>query len=414
VGKTKEKLTPIPRNSSRKPRENPRAQNAANQCKGASLGTNSPGPPDLSHLLAMNVRAVPLADVAFLPDNPLEHSEESVEDMRDRLRTRGQIVALVLNKRHTPPVVVGGNKRLRAMLAENWTHGAFVEVDLPDEDAMALALELNALQDQSWSKDLLTKAMKRLDGITLGARMDGLMARLSEAQKLIPRLGGDGTSGAPDHGPQTDRAAELRAKWQTAPGQLWRIGQSHRLLIGDSLDPAARATVLDGAAPGIVILDPPFEMTEAKWTRLIADPCIVFGQARHLRAIPDRLWRFERVIDKGKAHRSATVQVGHRHSFIAQCGSVKTLPGNAETYPSIIAQEWDHDFDYCKPVALLVEHLTHWTPPWEVALDCFAGSGSSILAAERMGRTCYAVEIDPATAAICLQRMADAGLSVSS
>ena len=38
-----------------------------------------------------------------------------------------------------------------------------------------------------------------------------------------------------DAEPQTDRAGELAEKWQTASGQLWKLGD-HRLLIGSSLE----------------------------------------------------------------------------------------------------------------------------------------------------------------------------------
>lgn len=218
-----------------------------------------------------------------------------------------------------------------------------------------------------------------------------------------------------DPAPQTD-AEKLLAKWGAARGQLWIISSEdgarhHRLLCGDSTEPLAVRGCLAGGKFDVVVLDPPFELDDRKWTMHIHDPCIVFGQAKHIRAIPANLWRFERIIDKVKKHRGATVHIGHRHAFVAQCGTTKTCPKTKDTFDSIATHEWDGDFDYCKPVALLVEHLTNWTPPWKVAFDPFMGSGSTLLAAERMGRVCCGIELDPGRVAICLERFTEAGLT---
>lgn len=48
-----------------------------------------------------------------------------------------------------------------------------------------------------------------------------------------------------------------------------------------------------------------------------------------------------------------------------------------------------------KPVAMLVDALHDLTHRGDVVLDPFLGSGSTLLAAEKSGRVCYGVEIDP-------------------
>lgn len=56
------------------------------------------------------------------------------------------------------------------------------------------------------------------------------------------------------------------------------------------------------------------------------------------------------------------------------------------------------------PVALPVEIMRAYTDPGEVVFDPFAGSGTSILAAEKEGRTAYAMEIEPSYCAIAVDR----------
>jgi DNA modification methylase len=48
-----------------------------------------------------------------------------------------------------------------------------------------------------------------------------------------------------------------------------------------------------------------------------------------------------------------------------------------------------------KPVAMIADAILDCSAPGDIVLDNFAGVGSTLLAAERVGRTCYAVEIDP-------------------
>ena len=48
-----------------------------------------------------------------------------------------------------------------------------------------------------------------------------------------------------------------------------------------------------------------------------------------------------------------------------------------------------------KPVALVADALLDCTRPGGLVLDSFLGSGSTLIAAERTGRVCYGIELDP-------------------
>ena len=49
-----------------------------------------------------------------------------------------------------------------------------------------------------------------------------------------------------------------------------------------------------------------------------------------------------------------------------------------------------------KPVALIAAQLSNSSRRGDVVLDPFAGSGSTLIACEQLGRRCFAVELDPA------------------
>jgi DNA modification methylase len=73
---------------------------------------------------------------------------------------------------------------------------------------------------------------------------------------------------------------------------------------------------------------------------------------------------------------------------------------NLWTYPGASslgsgARKGLQDHPTVKPVALLADALLDLTGRDEIVLDPFLGSGSTLIAAERTGRRCYGVEIDP-------------------
>jgi DNA modification methylase len=57
-----------------------------------------------------------------------------------------------------------------------------------------------------------------------------------------------------------------------------------------------------------------------------------------------------------------------------------------------------------KPVALVADALLDCTRPGGLILDSFLGSGSTLVAAERTGRICYGIELDPLYVDTVIQR----------
>ena len=49
-----------------------------------------------------------------------------------------------------------------------------------------------------------------------------------------------------------------------------------------------------------------------------------------------------------------------------------------------------------KPVALVADAILDCSARGDVVLDAFLGSGTTLIAAERTGRRCYGLELDPA------------------
>jgi len=60
-----------------------------------------------------------------------------------------------------------------------------------------------------------------------------------------------------------------------------------------------------------------------------------------------------------------------------------------------------------KPVELLAYQITNNTKGEDIILDNFLGSGSTLIAAEKLGRICYGLELDPKYVDVIVQRYVD-------
>lgn len=64
-----------------------------------------------------------------------------------------------------------------------------------------------------------------------------------------------------------------------------------------------------------------------------------------------------------------------------------------------------------KPLSLIADCITNSSAPGAIGYDGFAGSGSTMVAAEGVGRVVRSIELDPRYAAVVLDRMAGLGLT---
>ena len=317
-----------------------------------------------------------------------------------------------------------------------------IYVDVDDERAMRILLADNRTNDvASYDGETLADLLEHLestdDGLA-GTGYDG-----DALDELLHDLGRDKPD-APldDEGAETDRAEELREEWQTERGQLWQVGR-HRLLCGDSTDAGDVERLLDGAEPKIVWADPPFGINYT------GHGASKDGSANHFEPIEgddevdtsflDYLlpteaiylkttWKVLHEWEKALAarYRLRSRIVWDKCSHVA--GDVE---GGYATQTEIILFAGDAQTERFDSDLWTIERATTGSPddrtghPYEspVALpqrpirnhkgdvyDPFVGSGTTLIAAQNEGRTCYAMEIDPAYCAVILERCTKAGL----
>ena len=60
-----------------------------------------------------------------------------------------------------------------------------------------------------------------------------------------------------------------------------------------------------------------------------------------------------------------------------------------------------------KPVELMERSIRNSSRPGDIVLDCFGGSGSTLIAAEKSGRRCFTMELDPKYCDVIVRRWQD-------
>jgi DNA modification methylase len=265
---------------------------------------------------------------------------------------------------------------------------------------------------------------------------------------------------ADDPGAQVDKAAELQAKWGTATGQLWQLGD-HRLICGDCTDSQVVARVMDGEKAALMVTDPPYGVEyDPKWRQEIAkdngrwntsNTTIATGEFVHdNQADWHEAWNlfsgdvayvwcapgelsmtvFQSLIACGFEIRMQMIWAkqhfvlgrGHYHIQHEPCwyavrkGSTAYWVGdrtqttlweirNRAAIGDVTKNEEATGHSTQKPIECMERPIRNHDAP--IVYDPFLGSGTTLIACERLGRRCRAVEIEPGYVAVALQRFYD-------
>ncbi len=239
----------------------------------------------------------------------------------------------------------------------------------------------------------------------------------------------------------------------TRPGDLWQLGQ-HRLLCGDATAAAAYARLLGGAKAALIFTDPPYnvpigghvsglgkarhrefamasgEMTSDEFRNFLesvfdhmaahsADGSIhfIFMNWRHLgetlaagasvyTELKDLCVWVKSNGGMGTFYRSRHELVlafkngtaAHTNNF--ELGQTGRYRSNVWEYAGANSFGRDRDAALAmhptvKPVALVADAIRDCSKRKQIVLDPFAGSGTTVIAAQKTGRRAYVLELDP-------------------
>ena len=380
----------------------------------------------------MDVQMRPLSAIQPYPDNP-RHNDEAVAAVAASIHAFGFRQPIVVDEHG---VIIVGHTRYKAALQLEWTEvPVHVACGLTPDQTRAYRIADNQTATQSrWDEDALVRELLALRDTGFDLALTSFSN--DELDTLL-------ASSSPDPLADPDDVPDPPAEPVTQLGDVWALGR-HRLLCGDATEPAVLARVLDGRSADLLLTDPPYNVA---YTGKTADRLTLANDA-----LDDRDYRtfLTTALTTAVAHLppGAGFYIWHADTYgltvrlaAADAGlTVRQVLVWAKSAFALGRQDyhWQHepclygwrdgaahnwlggrdqstllaydrparnaDHPTTKPTALFEQLIANSCPPGGVVLDPFAGSGTTVLAAETQGRTAAVVELDPRYADVIVRR----------
>ena len=381
-----------------------------------------------------------LADLEGAPYNPRTISPEALTGLGESVRRFGLVQPVIWNRRTRR--IVGGHQRVKALAVQGVVETDVVVVDLPEGEEKALNLALNS---QAIAGEWTPDALALIDEVA--ASMPDLASALRFAE-----LRGDVVDLLPceTRAVTEDSAPPPPEVPTTKPGDLWILGR-HRILCGDSTKPETFERLMEGATAELLATDPPYLVdytgerpndSGKDWTATYREIDIedadgffravftnvldvlgpkgaIYCWHAHKRCGDiQRIWRDLGILDHQQIIWVKPTPVfgrvywhfRHEPCVMGWRQGDKPDHDGVHEHDSVWECDWDGkakfscDHPTSKPVELFVRPIKKHTSPGDVVFEPFSGSGSQLIAAERTGRRCRAIEITPAYVDVAVLR----------
>ena len=390
---------------------------------------------------AAQVEMWQVADLVPYARNARQHPADQIDQIAASMQRFGFTIPMLVAEDGT---IIAGHGRLMAaaqlglaevpvMVARGWT----------EEDRRLYTLADNRLAEiAEWDPEMLRLEIEDLRsefGIE-GFEMIGFSA--DDLAEMLPDALVETTGGLTD----PDDVPELPETPVTRPGDVWILG-AHRLLCGDSTVATDVEKVLRGVKPLLMCTDPPYGVAydpawrntagaaktkrtgkvlnddradwREAWALFPGDVAYVWHGALHAATVAESLeacgfairsqiiWAKERlVLSRGDYHWQ------HEPCWYAVRTSGKGhWAGDRKQTTLWHISSKDQDASTIhgtqKPVACMRRPIENNSSPGQAIYEPFMGSGTTLIAAEMIGRVCYGVELNPAYVDVAVTRWQD-------
>jgi len=405
----------------------------------------------------VKIKYVAVTKLKSHPRNPRKHSKKQVRQIGRSIKRFGFVGVIIVDANNC---IIAGHARVEAAKALGIKEVPVICVDhLCEEELLAYMVADNKLTENAeWGFPLLGEIFHILDvsGIDFDLEITGFDA--PEIDFLIDQHAGVADEEPPDEIPLPPDAGPAVSR----RNDLWLLGR-HRLLCDDATSPVSYAALMNGKKAQFVFTDPPYnvrigghvsgkgrhqhdefvmasgEMSDAEYIvfletvlRLMAansvngsvhDICIDWRHVHDLltagRAVYQKLLNIA-VWAKPNAGMGSLYRSQHELVAIFKNGTGKHINNvelgrhgrnrsNLWQYAGMSSFGADRDdllslHPTVKPLELVKDAVLDCSSRGGIVLDPFAGSGTTMLAAEQTGRKACAMELDPKYIDVAIRR----------
>jgi DNA modification methylase len=398
-------------------------------------------------LEALSISYVPVADLIPYARNPRTHTDEQVAAVAASIREFGWTNPVLVDGQRG---IIAGHGRVLAARKLGLEHVPVISLaHLSDAQRRAYVIADNQLALRAgWDDALLRLELGELGDMGFDLGLLGF-----EDGDLKDLLAPAGTEGLTD----PDEAPPLPDTPVSVHGDLWILGR-HRLLVGNAtvMDDVTR--LLAGQRADMAFTDPPYNvaydgksgvhgrllreagkeklpvrtimgdsMSEEQFEQFCRDffssyvAALKAGGAIYVCHSDRAAVSFRKAFDEAGYHFSSMlIWVKNIHALGSGDYHSKHEPilygwqksathsfygGRTQTSVWEIDRQYASDFHPTqKPVELVERALANSSKSGDLVVDLFGGSGSTMIAAEKTGRTAFLMELDPRYADVIILR----------
>jgi len=394
----------------------------------------------------MEIKNIQIATIKLAKYNPrrdLQPGDPDYEKLKKSMREFDLVEPLVWNKRSGN--LIGGHQRLKILIEQGAEMVDVSVVDLPDRKEKALNLALNKIRGD-WDMSRLRDILEELDIGDFDIEITGFDDK--EIETLMTQFH------IPEEGLTDDDEIPEKVETICKTGDLWQLN-SHFLLCGDATKESDIKKLMGGEKADCIWTDPPYGVHYGDKLKK-ANP-----MGYRVRTIegdnlsPDKLSEFlnSALVNMASVSRNGTpiyvacppgkslpiligAFIGSGFDFHWQLVWVKdqlvlsradyhfrhenilygwkaggnhyfTQDRTQDSIFEIPRPKLSKEHPTMKPVLLIECMLKNSSKIKQIVLDPFGGSGSTMIAAEKLGRRCFMMEISPEYTSVILKRWAN-------
>jgi DNA modification methylase len=394
----------------------------------------------------LQIQTRPVSDLKPYVNNARVHSKKQVTQIARSIKNFGFNNPIVIDQDNT---VLAGHGRLSAAIALGMTEVPTICLEhMTIAQKKAYILADNKLAEKAgWDSEIL-----KIELQNLSADVDFDLTLTGFGTPEIDLILHDGVvpavKGNNDPVDKLPTANLIEPRVQQ--GDLWQLGD-HRLYCGDSRKRASFEILLEDKKADLVFVDPPYnvridghvggngkvqhaefvcasgEMSEAEFTEFLKSSfefLIAFSRSGSIHYVCMDWRHVSEMMSAGKVYSELknicvwNKQLGgmgslyrsqHEFIFVFKNGAIPHINNielgkhgryrtNIWDYPGIhVSNSHGKELAFhptVKPVRMIVDAILDCSNNGDVVLDCFAGSGSTLLAAHKVGRRAYLIEYD--------------------
>ncbi len=400
---------------------------------------------------SLSISYLPLSSLQLDPQNPRIHEKKQIRQLAESIKTFGFNVPVLVDSHSR---VIAGHGRVRACQLLEMAEVPTIRLEhLSEQQAKAFLIADNRLTENAdWNKQLLGAQLKILAEAEIDFSLEITGFEVGEIDLFIENAA-LANNGKVD---PADAIPEYSGKTQVSrAGDCWVL-KRHRVLCGDARDVSSFSRLMERRRAEMVFTDPPYndpidgyvtgfgrihhpefsvassEMSVAEFNAFLRNILeqlsrnsakgtlhFIFMDWRHTEELLSAahavyselknicVWVKENA-GQGSLYRSQHELIfifkngkkAHRNNIqLGQYGRHRT---NVWSYRRVNSLSRSTDegnlsnvHPTIKPVELVADAILDCTARNDIVLDPFLGSGTTLIAAQRTGRVCYGMELEP-------------------